>query len=39
MANEVDKNYGDWIHVRTLGSGGFGIVQFWKNSETGNKIG
>lgn len=40
MANkETNKKYGDWIHERNLGSGGFGIVQFWKNCRTGNKIG
>ena len=39
MAGEANKKYGDWILERNLGSGGFGIVEFWKNPRSGAKIG
>ncbi|XP_033226580.1 inhibitor of nuclear factor kappa-B kinase subunit alpha [Belonocnema kinseyi] len=38
MAGDATKTCGGWILERNLGSGGFGIVEFWKNSRSGEKI-
>lgn len=39
MDKEINKVYGDWSYEGNLGSGGFGVVQCWKNCRTGKKIG
>lgn len=38
MDKEINKVYGDWSYEGNLGSGGFGVVQCWKNCRTGKKI-
>ncbi|XP_046746119.1 inhibitor of nuclear factor kappa-B kinase subunit beta [Diprion similis] len=37
MATAMDID-SDWVLETVLGSGGFGIVELWRNTHTGNKI-
>jgi hypothetical protein len=38
MADEPTE-IGVWVREQVLGSGGFGVVTLWRNTEKGNLIG